>query len=94
MKSEWRIPRSFHKHCFSLALAFALLVAPAWAQDEAPAQVLFTNVNVFDGVNDGLAEGMSVLIEGNLITAVSAEAISAEGAAVIDGGGRTLDAGD
>ena len=60
------------------------------AEQNPPAQVLFTNVNIFDGVNDGLAEGMNVLIEGNLIKAVSADTIAADGATVIDGGGRTL----
>jgi len=52
--------------------------------------VLFTNVHVFDGVNDGRVENASVLVEGNLITRVSREPIAAPGATVIDGGGRTL----
>jgi imidazolonepropionase-like amidohydrolase len=67
-----------------LSAAFA-----AQAQDE-PRQVLFTNVNVFDGVNDGLTENASVLVEGNLIKAISTDPISAEGAYVVDGEGRTL----
>ncbi|CUH42045.1 metal-dependent hydrolase family protein [Ruegeria atlantica] len=58
--------------------------------DEAPAQTLFTNVNVFDGVNDGLLENANVLVEGNLIKTVSTAAISAGGATVINGEGRTL----
>jgi imidazolonepropionase-like amidohydrolase len=90
MKSEWIIPRSVHKHCYSLALTFALLVAPAWAQDEAPAQVLFKNVNIFDGKADKLAEGMSVLVEGNLIKQVGKDLKGRDDAQVIDGGGRTL----
>jgi imidazolonepropionase-like amidohydrolase len=61
----------------------------AVAQD-APKQVLFTNVNVFDGHADELAMGMNVLVENNLIKQVSEESISAPGATVIDGGGRTL----
>jgi len=60
------------------------------AQDEAPKQTLFTNVNVFDGHSDELAMGMNVLVDGNLIRQVSEEAISAPGATVIDGGGHTL----
>ena len=74
-------------------IAGSALLAPTPATSAAqnpPAQVLFTNVNIFDGVNDGLAEGMNVLIEGNLIKAVSADTIAADGATVIDGGGRTL----
>jgi imidazolonepropionase-like amidohydrolase len=71
-----------------LALA---LVSPTWALAEDPPKLtLITNVNIFDGVNDGLAEGMSVMIEGNLIKTISAETIEADGATVIDGGGRTL----
>ncbi len=61
----------------------------AVAQDEAPSQTLFTNVQIFDGVNEERMAG-NVLIEGNIIKQVSAEAISAPGANVIDGGGRTL----
>ena len=70
------------------ALAFS---ATAAAQDEKPKpQILFTNVNIFDGNSDKLAEGMSVLVEGNLIKKVAKGKIDADGAKVIDGGGRTL----
>jgi imidazolonepropionase-like amidohydrolase len=66
------------------------LVAPAsWAQGAAQ-QVLFSNVHVFDGVNETRIENANVLIEGNLIKTVSTEAIRAPGATVINGGGRTL----
>ncbi|MEZ5932642.1 MAG: hypothetical protein R3F54_11915 [Alphaproteobacteria bacterium] len=51
---------------------------------------MFTNVNVFDGVHEKRIENANVLIEGNLIKPVSKGPISAEGAAVIDGGGRTM----
>ena len=54
-------------------------------------QVLITNVNIFDGKSDTLAEGMSVLVEGNLIKKIAKGDINAgDGATVIDGGGRTL----
>jgi imidazolonepropionase-like amidohydrolase len=72
-----------------LALAMCL-PSMVLAQDEAPSQTLFTNVNVFDGHAEELAMGMNVLVEGNLIKQVSEEAINAPGATVIDGGGRTL----
>lgn len=62
----------------------------AFAQDDAPNQTLFTNVNVFDGHAEELAMGMNVLVEDNLIKEISEESISAPGAMVIDGGGRTL----
>ena len=71
-------------------LASILLFAGvAFAQDE-PSQTLFTNVHIFDGVNEARIENANVLVEGNLIKTVSTEAIDAPGATVIDGGGGTL----
>ena len=72
--------------CFGFVLAFSSL---ALAQDEAPEQTLFTNVQIFDG-NDEERMAGNVLVEGNLIKQISEEAINAPGATVIDGGGRTL----
>ncbi len=71
------------------AVSVALAVGSAQAED-SPAQTLFTNVNVFDGSSKTLAEDMNVLVEGNLISVVTSEAIDAPNATVIDGGGRTL----
>jgi imidazolonepropionase-like amidohydrolase len=71
-------------------LALALVSPTGVLAEEPPAKTLIRNVSIFDGVNDGLAEGMSVMIEGNLIKAISADTIEANGATVIDGGGRTL----
>ena len=62
---------------------------PAVAQEDAPAQVLITNVSVWDGTSDAAQPGVDVLIEGNLIEEVGAN-LSAGSATVIDGGGRTL----
>lgn len=75
-------------------LALLILIAPlaGYAQDEAPSQTLITNVNIFDGFSDKLANGMSVLIEDNHIVEVG-KSISAPGATVIDGGGRTMTPG-
>ena len=77
-----------------LAAAIVLAYAPsAVAQDEKPKpQVLITNVNIFDGFSDKLATGMSVLVEGNHIKEVG-KSIKADGATVIDGGGRTMTPG-
>ncbi len=62
----------------------------ALAQDD-PQQTLFTNVNIFNGTDNRLYEGHSVLVEGNLIKSISASEITPnEGATIIDGGGRTL----
>jgi len=60
------------------------------AADDAPAQILITNVNIFDGKSDALSATSNVLIEGNMIKQISAEAIDAGDATVIDGEGRTL----
>ncbi|MFD1193837.1 hypothetical protein ACFQ3C_04055 [Seohaeicola saemankumensis] len=53
------------------ALSVAVSVAlPAAAQDNS-GPILFTNVNVFDGVNEALIENANVVVTENLITAVS-----------------------
>lgn len=65
----------------------------ALAQDAEPSSTLFTNIALYDGVTPELVEGVNVLVEGNLIAAVSTEPIDAPGATVIDGGGRTLTPG-
>jgi len=74
-------------------VAMALTGTTLLAQEDAPRQVLFTNVNLYDGVTPELVSGANVLVEGNLIKAVSADPIEAEDATVIDGGGRTLTPG-
>ena len=76
----------------ALAVSFVMFGAVvATAQDaESPPQMLFTNVHVFDGVNEERIESASVLVEGNLIKSISTDAIDAPGAEVVDGGGRTL----
>jgi imidazolonepropionase-like amidohydrolase len=76
---------------FALAAAAMMFAAPVFAQQSAPKpKTLFTNVNVFDGVNEKRIMNASVLVEGNLIRQVSTGKIDAPGATVIDGGGRTL----
>lgn len=73
------------------ALAVVLIAhgGSAFAEDALP-QTLFTNVHVFDGVSEERIENATVLVEGNLIKSVSTDPSEAEGATVIDGGGRTL----
>ena len=75
-----------------LAVSFAFSGLPAMAQVDTPVQTLITNVNIFDGFSDKLANGMSVLIEDNHIVEVG-KSIKAPGATVIDGGGRTMTPG-
>jgi imidazolonepropionase-like amidohydrolase len=76
------------KYLCSLLLAL-IVFSPASFADETRAQILIKNVNIFDGKNEKLKVGHDVLIENNLIKKV-AKGIKAEGAKVVDGGGRTL----
>ncbi|MEM0947348.1 MAG: amidohydrolase family protein [Pseudomonadota bacterium] len=78
----------------NLALAavialFGASTTSVHAQDE-PRQVLFTNVNIFNGMDGELIENGSVLVEGNLIKAVSSDPIDAPDAFTVNGEGRTL----
>ncbi len=85
----------------SLALGFHLVavllgatIAPSLsAAEQAKPRTLFTNVHVFDGVNEKRIENANVRVEGSLIKEVSRKPIDAAGATVIDGGGRTLTPG-
>ena len=80
-----------------LILGAALLALASWlnlvqAADEKPLpQTLFKNVNIFNGTDNKLYENHQVLVEGNLIRAISAGEIETrDGATVIDGKGGTL----
>ena len=78
---------------YGVACLLALMAhsVPLAAAEEKPKpQTLFTNVNIFDGKSDTLAEGMSVLVEENLIKQIGKGLKAGDGAKVIDGGGRTL----
>ena len=81
------------------ALIAGLLTVSAWLPTQAAAaemagipaeRTLITNVHIFDGLHDKRIENANVLIEGNLIKTVSTKPITADGATVIEGGGRTL----
>ena len=76
---------------FSALIAALLISGISLAQETATdSRILFTNVNVFDGVNEKRVENANVLVEGNLVSQISTDALDAQGANVIDGGGRTL----
>jgi len=65
--------------------------AAAMAQDAKPkSSVLIKNARVFDGQNEALAEGMSVLVEGNMITKIAKTIPAPAGATVIDAKGKVL----
>ena len=81
--------KQIHNVVLGLALMMGL-ASPGWATEvETPTQILITNVDVWDGTSDTVAEGAHVLIEGNLIKQVGAAITAPSGATVIDGGGRT-----
>lgn len=75
-----------------ILLAACCITVPASlaAQEEAPPQVLITNVNVWDGTSDGLQSGLDVLVTGNMITQIASGISTPSGATVIDGQGGTL----
>ena len=66
--------------------SFGLAVAEEVPED----QVLFQNVNIFNGSDDKLYENHHVLIVGNRIAKISEDPIKATGAETIDGAGKTL----
>ncbi len=72
--------------------AGAPAAAKAAAEKSKPVQILFTNVNIFDGFSDKLQNNMSVLVEANFIKEVGKK-INAPDAYVVDGGGRTMTPG-
>jgi imidazolonepropionase-like amidohydrolase len=80
----------FFTSVVGLLLATAMATSALAQEEAALLQTLFTNVHVFDGLNGSRIENASVLVEGNLIMAISTEAIDAPEANLIDGGGRTL----
>jgi len=61
------------------ALVVAVSVALPAAAQEASGPILFTNVNVFDGVNEALIKNANVVVTGNKITAVSTEPLAVAG---------------
>jgi imidazolonepropionase-like amidohydrolase len=72
-----------------IVLIVLVIAARSMAQQE-DFSILFTNVDVFDGVNEELIENANVLVVGNVIAEVSTEPLAAANAKIIDGGGRTL----
>jgi len=76
------------------AIVSATIISPTVfaAEDEAPVQILITNVDVWDGTSDKLSLKTDVLIEGDKIKKVG-KGIKADGANVIDGKGYTVTPG-
>lgn len=76
----------------SLAAASLGMPGPARAQAASgPGRVLFTNVRLFDGTSGTLRDGVSLLVEDQIVKAIAPGTPAApEAAQVIDGGGRVL----
>jgi len=76
-----------------LAIATAGMSLPikaAAAEKKPLSQIVIQNVNIFDGVNEELAKGMSVLVEGNKIAKIAKSIPIPAGATVIDAKGKVL----
>lgn len=72
------------------AMAYEATKAPAAATHENTSNILIRNANIFDGASPKLAEGMSVLIQGNKIARIAKSIEPPKGATVIDAKGKTL----
>ena len=66
------ISKSIVNHVLTAGLLAASSTLAFAADDPAPlpSQTLFTNVNIFNGTENKLYEGMNVLVEGNLIKSI------------------------
>jgi imidazolonepropionase-like amidohydrolase len=72
----------------------AMTTSSLMAADESkPGQILITNVSIFDGSSNQLAEGQNVLVEGKLIKQIGADLKANDNVIVIDGSGRTMTPG-
>ena len=86
--------------CGLAGLSTFSMACPALAQDQAMSanadveksvSTLFRNVRIFDGHSAQLSGASNVLVEGNLISRISAEPIEASpDATIIEGNGNTL----
>lgn len=75
----------------ALLCALLAVCATAIAQEAQPKQsVLFTNARIFDGQNESLADGMSVLVEGNKIAKIAKSIPTPADAMVIDAKSKVL----
>jgi len=82
--------KAVSKLLIAAAAVLLMWTLPAGVMAQEEAQILITNVNVFDGTTDRLIMGQDVLVENNLIAAIGDVVEARSDAIVIDGGGRTL----
>jgi len=74
----------------SMFLSIAGITPSAIAAEPKAAATLIQNARIFDGKNEKLAEGMSVLVEGNKISKIAKSIPAPAGATVINANGRVL----
>ncbi len=82
-------PKFKHLVATTAFSASLVIAGQSFAQEES-FPILFTNVHVFNGVDEQRLENANVLVVDNLIADVSAEPLAVANAQIIDGGGRTL----
>ena len=73
-----------------IAVHFVAGPGASYAQDSEQKSVLFQNVNIFDGKNENLTEGMNVLVKNNKIYEIAKSIPAPSNTTVIDASGRTL----
>jgi imidazolonepropionase-like amidohydrolase len=81
------------KHSLVALVALVCISSAAFAQESKANATLIQNVKIFDGRNEKLTEGMSVLVEGNKIVRIAKTIPAPTGATVIDAGGRVMTPG-
>ena len=72
----------FKAICHFFVVASLLITLPVLAETKPnppPKQILFNNVNIFDGKTNKLWENRHVLVEGNKIKQISQKAINVNG---------------
>ena len=75
---------------FAVAITVSCVSALASEEKQQVKSIIINNVNIFNGIDDKLYQDQNVLIEGNIITEVSAKAIKRADAQIIDGQGKTM----
>ena len=82
------------RYAFIFCVIFVLSAVTAQAaKDQPEPKTLITNARIFDGHSETLADGVSVLVEGNKIAKIAKSIPAPDGAEVIDAGGRVMTPG-
>ena len=85
--------KTFVKIIGCMVLSIVLAVSAMAEETKPVSKVLITNANILDSNKGTLAQGMSLLVEGNKIAKIAKSIPAPEGAIVIDANGRTMTPG-